>query len=331
MSLKIEISEIMEKPGVMYDVAEKVEYKRELNTEEKEIFEISDAWCREIGRTGKDNDHEIAAFVNKVINEEIYNAPDELLDSMFDRGSIGEFDDEEFIRNPKNTLEAHEAAKGGTVDRSWIDFTAIKPITRNRQIETDLSYVDLRKNGFKSVATLTTYAKEALQNALFYDVFSMVDKAIVGGEQEILVGGAVPTQAAVDKFNLYLLDRDPSAVAVCLSKYAQALGRMDGRAQYLSNSMKDEFNRYGLVNFIDGVRIASISGARKTGKGQLLLPDLRIFGVAGKIGGLDMKGEIHTYEDMDNSNEKVIIRVKDFTYSVGITNIENCAKMALTN
>ena len=323
MSLKIEVAELMETPGVMYDVAEKVEYKRNLSTEEKEIYEISDAWCKEIGKTGCDEKKEIAAFVNKVVNEEIYNAPDELLDSMFDRGSIGEFDDEEFTKTPKNTLEAHEAAKGGTVDRSYIDFTAVKPIVRNRQIETDLSYVDLRKNGFKSVATLTTYAKEALQNALFYDVFSMIDNAIVGGEQLVTT--------AVDAFNLYLLDRDPSAVAVCLSKYAQALGRMSGRAQYMSDSMKDEFNRYGLVNFIDGVRIASISGAKKTGKGQLMLPDLRIFGVAGKIGGLDMKGELHTYEDLDNSNEKVIIRVKDFTYSVGITNIENCNKMVLTN
>lgn len=331
MSLKIEVAELMEKPGVMFDVAEKVEYKRNLTNEEKEIFEISDAWCREIGKTGNDKDCEIAAFVNKVVNEEIYNAPDELLDSMFDRGSIGEFDDEEFIKTPKNTLEAHEAAKGGTVDRSYIDFTAIKPITKNRQIETDLSYLDLRKNGFKSVATLTTYAKEALQNALFYDVFSMIDNAIVGGEQLVTAGGKVPTQTAVDAFNLYLLDRDPAAVAVCLSKYAQALGRMDGRSQYMSNAMKDEFNRYGLVNFIDGVRIASISGAKKTGKGQLMLPDLRIFGCAGKIGALDMKGELHTYEDMDNSNEKVIIRVKDFTYSVGITNIENCNKMVLTN
>ena len=331
MSLKIEVAELMEKPGVMFDVAEKVEYKRNLTNEEKEIFEISDAWCREIGKTGNDKDREIAAFVNKVVNEEIYNAPDELLDSMFDRGSIGEFDDEEFVKTPKNTLEAHEAAKGGTVDRSYIDFTAIKPITKNRQIETDLSYLDLRKNGFKSVATLTTYAKEALQNALFYDVFSMIDNAIVGGEQLVTAGGKVPTQTAVDAFNLYLLDRDPAAVAVCLSKYAQALGRMDGRSQYMSNAMKEEFNRYGLVNFIDGVRIASISGAKKTGKGQLMLPDLRIFGCAGKIGALDMKGELHTYEDMDNSNEKVIIRVKDFTYSVGITNIENCNKMVLTN
>lgn len=331
MSLKLEVAELMNKPGVMFDVAEKVDYKRNLTNEEKEIFEISDAWAREIGRTGNDKDHEIAAFVNKVVNEEIYNAPDELLDSLFERGTIGEFDDIEYTGEPKNTLEAHLAAKGGTVDRSWIDFSAVKPITRNRQVETDLSYADLRKNGFKSISTLTTYAKEALQNALFYDVFSMIDNAIVGGEQMVTVAGKVPTQAAVDAFNLYLLDRNPNAVAVCLSKYAQALGRMDGRAQYLSDAMKDEFNRYGLVNFVDGVRIASISGAKKTGKGQLLLPDARIFGCAGKIGGLDMKGELHTYEDLDNSNEKVIIRVKDFTYSVGITNIENCNKMVLAN
>lgn len=50
MSLKIEVAELMEKPGVMYDVAEKVEYKRNLSTEEKEIYEISDAWWKEIGR-----------------------------------------------------------------------------------------------------------------------------------------------------------------------------------------------------------------------------------------------------------------------------------------
>lgn len=330
MSIKLEIAELMEKPGVMFDVAEKVNYKLNLTSEEKEIFEISDAWCREIGKTGNDTNKDIAAFIRKVVNEEIYNAPDELLDSLFTRGSIGEFDDSEYQKTAKNTLEAHDAAKGGTVDRSWIDFSVITPITKNAQIETDLSYVDLRKNGFKSVATLTTYAKEALQNKLFYDVFSMIDNAIVGGEQLTAVSGKVPTQTAVDSFNLYLLDRNPDAVAVCLSKYAQALGRMEGRSQYMSNDMKDDFNRYGLVNFVDGVRIASISGAHKTGRGQLMLPDQRIFGCAGTIGALDMKGEIHVYEDMDNSNEKVIIRVKDFTYSVGITNIENCNKMTFT-
>ena len=331
--LRTEIAEVMDKVGVMYDVAEKVEYRQTLTSEEKEIAEISDAWVREIGKTGNDKDHEIAAFVNKVVNEEIYNAPDEVLDSLFDRGNIGEFDEVEYAKVVRNTLDAHEAAKGGTVNRSWIDLTAIKPITKNRQIDTDLSYADMRKNGFKSVATITTYAKEALQNMLFYDVFAMIDKALVAGEQVVTAGGAVPTQAAIDKFNLYLLDRDSAPVAVCLNKYAQAMGRMTGRAQFMSDAMKDDFNRYGLVNFVDGVRVAGISGGRLTGSGagQLMLPNNRIFGVAGKIGNLDMKGELHTYEDMDNSNEKVILRIKDFTYSIGLTNIDKCNKMVLTD
>lgn len=331
MALSMEIAEVMEKSGKMFEIAEKIEYKQNLTNEEKEIAEISDAWVKEIANKGTDANNEIAAFVQKTLTEEVYNAPDELLDMIFDRGSIGEFDDEESTFEPKNTLVAYEAAKGGTVDRSFIDWRAIKTIRKNRQVETDLSYADMRRNGFKSVATLTTFAKETLQNAMFYDIFSVIDKAIVGGEQVVNVAGKLPTQAAVDAFNLYLLDRSSDAVAVCLSKYAQALGRMDGRTQYLSPNMKDEFNRYGLVNFIDGVKVASISGAHKTGKNELLLPDSRIFGIAGKVGTLDMVGDIHVYEDMDHSDEKLILRVKDFTYGVSISNIENCNKMVFTN
>ena len=44
MAIRTEIDELMKKDGVLFDVAEKVEYQRELNAEEKEIAEISDAW-----------------------------------------------------------------------------------------------------------------------------------------------------------------------------------------------------------------------------------------------------------------------------------------------
>ena len=54
MAIRTEIAELMDKDGVLFEVAEKVNYKRELNSEEKEIAEISDAWAREIGKTGKD-------------------------------------------------------------------------------------------------------------------------------------------------------------------------------------------------------------------------------------------------------------------------------------
>ena len=49
--------------------------------------------CREIGKTGKDPECTIAEFINRTVNEEIYNAPDELLDQIFERGSVGEFDE----------------------------------------------------------------------------------------------------------------------------------------------------------------------------------------------------------------------------------------------
>lgn len=331
MALRTEIAEVMNESGKMFEIAEKVEYKRSLTPEEKEIAQISDAWVKEIGERGYDPEHEISAFIRKTLNEEVYNAPDELLDMLFERGSVGEFDDIYYEYNAKNTLVAHEAAKGGTVDRSFIDFRKATPVRRNFQVATDLSYVDMRKNGFKSVATLTTFAKEALQNKMFFDIFSQIDDALVSGENVINVGGKLPTQAAVDAFNLYLLDRSTDAVAVCLSKYAQALGRMDGHVQYMSESMKENWNRYGLVDFIDGVRIASISSAHKTANDQLLLPQDRIFGCAGKIGMLDMVGDIHVYENSDDNNEKLKIQVKDFTYSMAITDLDKCAKMVFTN
>lgn len=329
MAIRTEIAELMEKNGVLFDVAEKVEYRRELNAEEKEIAEISDAWAREIGKTGKDPDCTIAEFINRTVNEELYNAPDELLDQIFERGSVGEFDDVEGGKALKNTLIAHEAAKGGTVDRSWIDFTNVKPTWKNRQVETDLSYVDLRKNGFKSIATLTTYMKEACQNYLYFDALSMADEAVTGGEQLITVAGTTPTIESMDALSLYLNDRADDNVIITLNKYAQAIRRMPNFAQYLSNDMKNDFNRYGLMKNYDGINIAGISGAKKMGDGSMLLPDKRIYGVAGKLGNLDMKGEIHTYQDMNNQSEKIHLMLKDFTYGFMLTNIENFAKITL--
>jgi len=328
--LRTEIAELMNKDNLMYEIAQKTEYGFNLNAEEKEIAQICDAWAKEIGERGVDNDCEIAAYIKRTVVDEVYNAPDELLDQMFDRGSIGEFDDVEVQKEAKNTLVAYEAAKGGNVDKSWIDFSALTPTWKNRQVETDLSYVDLRKNGFKSIAKVTTFGKEALQNALFYDVFGAVDAAITGGEQKIDVTGSAPTQTAMDALALYLGDRNTDSVAVCLTKYAQQISRMEGYHQYMSDAMKEEFNRYGLVKLFDGLRIAGISAARKQGNGDLLIPDKKIFGIAGKIGTLDMKGDLHVYETMDNNKEAVNIKFADFTYGYAITKIENVAKIVFS-
>lgn len=329
MAIRTEIAELMENDGVLFDVAEKVQYKRELNAEEKEIAEISDAWAKEIGKTGKDPDCSIAEFVNRTVIDEVYNAPDELLDQIFDRGTVGEFDDIEGYKGPKNTLVAHEANKGGTVDRSYIDISVLKPTWKNRQVETDISYVDLRKNGFKAVATLTTLMSEACQNALFYDALSLADEAVTGGDQLISIEGTAPTIEAMDALSLYLNERGSDNVIVTLMKYAQAIRRMPDFAQYMSSDMKNDFNRYGLVKTYDSIGIASISSAKKTGLGNLLIPDKRIYGIADKIGTFDMRGEAHTYQDMNNQGEKIHIMLKDFNYGFMLTHIENFAKVTL--
>lgn len=327
--LTSEVKDLMSKKHVLFDVAERIEYKRDLNAEQKDAAEVMDAWAKDIGETGKDPDCQVAAYIKRTVQDEVYNAPDELLDQLFERGSVGEFDDVEYNKDPKNTLVSHEAAKGGVVDRSWIDLSAIKPVWKNRQIETDLSYVDLRKNGFKSIANLTVFMKEACQNALFYDMLSQVDEAIVGGEAKIDVTGKVPTLEDMDALSLYLNDRSDDSVIVCLTKYAQAIRRMDGFAQYMSSEMKNEFNRYGLVKTYDSIPVAAISGAKRQGNGSLLIPDKRIFGIAGKIGNLDMKGDIHVFQDMNNQKEQIHVMLKDFTYGLSINKIENCAKMVM--
>ena len=60
-----------------------------------------------------------------------------------------------------------------------------------------------------------------------------------------------------------------------------------------------------------------------------MLPEKRIYGISEKLGNLDMKGEIHTYQDMNNQGEKVHLMLKDFTYGVMLTHIENFAKITL--
>ena len=156
---QIEIAELVKDTSVC-EIATKTVKKLNMTDNEKVVAEQLDEWARKIGETGHDPDHEIAAFITLTINDEFYDAPNELLDSMFERGSIGEFDDYEAVIQPvKNTLIAHEAARGGNVEKSYLDFSILKPTYRNRQVETQISYVDLRRSGWKSVALLTDYVQ----------------------------------------------------------------------------------------------------------------------------------------------------------------------------
>ena len=248
---------------------------------------------------------------------------------MFDRGNIGEFDDYEVTKTPKNTLEAHDAVIGGNVDKSYIDFEILKPTWKHAQVESQISYADLRRSGWKTVALLTEYAQKALENKMFYDIFSVVDAAIAQGAENCIVeAGATPSQATMDALALYLNDRNGGSV-VALSKYIQAASKLKG---YESNEMLNEIHRTGRLGMYDGVGMYPISGAKKRGNGELLIQDKRMYGIAGKVGALDMKGEVRTYETENNNKETIDLKITGFTYGYSFNkdSLENICKVIIT-
>ena len=327
--LKTEIASAMETEGLVYEIASKTKYNQKLTNEEKEIAEVVDAWAKEIGEKGSDPDNELSAFIIKTVEPVIYDIPDALLDSMFDRGSIGEFDDEQGLVQPKNTLKVYDATKGGNVPKSYIDYSEITPVWKHKQVETEISYTQLRKNGFKTVANLTMFAEEALKNQMFMDVLSAVDNLITASTVGQYFTSTGLTQTAIDEMTLYLLERGGSPFLLGRTKYAQAIARMTGQVNFMSSDMKDEFNRYGLVNFIDGVRVAHIPSVVKAG-GVPVMPDNKVFGFADKIGTIDMRGALRMYEDFDNKSEKVEIKLTGFEFGMLFNKPENACKLVIS-
>lgn len=335
MSVKIEIAEMMEKNGQMYDWAEKVNRGVILSSEEKEISEVVDAWAKEIGTKGKDSDNEIAEFIIKTITDPVYDKPDALIEKMFDNDSIGEFDDYVINKTPKNTLVAYDAAKGGNVYKSYIDNTALTPTWKHAQVETEISYAQLRRGGFKNIANMAVFAKEALDNKKIKDVFTQLDTAISGGTQVFTITGneSALTKTVLDQLCLYTidqLDNGDEGFMFGLNKYAQAVANITGYTSFMSDKMKNDYNRYGLVKEYGGLLIGGFSGARKAADGELLVPDKRIFGVAGKIGTICDRGELRVYETMDNDKERVSLKFTGYEYGIKVTHPDKVCKITFT-
>lgn len=327
---KIEIAEAI-KDTNMYELACKTNAKLDLTDSEKVTVAQLDAYFKKVGEKGADPECEIAAFIRKTINEEIYNTPDELLDYLFNRDTIGEFDDFEGETDPKNTLVAYETAKGTNVKRSFLDKNVLKPTWFNLQIETDISYADLRKNGWKSVAKLTEYAIAAFKNKMFKMIFDKIEAGIAAGADNYLsVGGSAMTQAASDAVALYVNDRaDGDGVIVGKSVYVQQMSKLTG---FASDEMRNEVHRTGRLGSYDGCEMFPISGAKKLGDGTPVFIDKRVYGIAGQIGSLNMKGETKVYETMDNNNESIHLQFKDFTFGVAFNadTLEKVFKVVLS-
>lgn len=329
--MNTEIAEAI-KATNMYELATKTLRKVQLDSAEKEIVATLDKWAREIGKTGHDKNHEIAAFVQRVVEEEFDQSYAEILDRIFDRGSVGEFDVYEAYRMPKNTLKAIEAAQGGNVDRSFLDISMMTPVYRNLQVESDISFADLRRNGWKTVALISEYAVEALQNAMFADIFGRIDAGIASGAANYITEATTKvTAASADALALYLLDLNKGdSVIVGLSKYIQQMSKLTG---FDSDAMRNEVHTNGFLGVYDSIPMLPVSSTNTLNNDGItkLIPDNRVFGVAGKIGTLDMKGDVHTYEEEDINNERIHIKIADFTYGYAFndTALLDCAKIVV--
>ena len=328
--MNTEISAIMDQSGRVLDWANAVKYSpAELSAEDKEISAVTDAWVKELGKTGFDKDHELSALVTKTFTPDTVSAPSELIDMLFDNDSIGEFDDYRVTVDPENTIEVYDAITGGNVPRSFIDFKVLKPTFCSLQAETSLKLEDIRRGGYKSVANMITNINEAFELARVTRILDILDKALAGGENVFTETGATPTEVICRKLATYLMDVTNGETPAIFGQNKYIVG-MTGlqSAQYgFSDAVKNQYNKVGKLDMYAGCRLFGLSGVKKLANGDFIIPDKRLFAAAGKIGKVITRGETRTYQETDINNEQIHIKVGGYSFGTVVTDISKAAKV----
>lgn len=324
-----EVASAMQEKNIIH-LSEKAKLHT-LQAEDQEAIDILDNFAKEIGTSGKttENTMLISELIKKTVEPLIFSPDESILYNMFDMGSIGEFDEERYTGLPKNTIKVHDAARGGNVPKSYVDTSLYQTVKVALQAETELNYSDLRRNGWKSISKMTELTRQSFEEEMFYRLFSGIDSALdaVTGDQNIDTGSAL-TVANADVHSRYLRDMsEGNPFMVGLSKYIDGVSKMSGYETYQSDEMRNELNRVGRMAMYDGVSLSSIPTARKTAKGQTLVPDKRIFGIAGKIGEANMRGEMRMYDTYDNNSEKVHLKFTGFDFDYAIYYLDKIARI----
>ena len=330
--MNLELSTKMKENGFLVDWAERVQYGLELSDDYREASEVMDEWARKIGERGVDKDNEIAELVRRAISNDVVSAPDELISMMFDEGSIGEFDDTYGEIEPKNTIKVYESIKGGNVDASYIDFTRANPTWKELQAETFVKYVDLRRGGYKTVATLVNYMREAFAQKRWSILFNIAAASVAAAPNLITETGATVTATSADALATYLMDIcDPGENGVILAqnKYVLAMSKLPAATYNQSDAAKEAWRRYGSIGYYAGQEMRGFSGVRRMADGNLVIPNQVVLGIAGKIGAAITRGETHVYESMDNNAEHVHLKANGFSFGTMITKPEKIAKIVM--
>lgn len=330
--MNTELSAIMSTEGRLVEWASKVKYGGDMASEDKEISAVLDNWAKEVGKTGYDQNHEISQLVRKTITPETVSAPSELLDSLFDQSSIGEFDDIRAEVDPENTIKVYDAVTGGNVDRSFIDHKVMEPTWSSLQAETDISLADMRKGGYKTVANMVAFINEALEMNKICRILALVDAAVTSGHAGYVAETTSNiTETSADKLALYLADVSlgDTPYIFGLNKYIQTIAGFDKAIKYATDPVKNQFNATGFLAQYAGCQLTGFSGVRKLANGSLIVPDKRVFGAAGKIGQAITRGDTNVYQETDINSEKIHIKVNGYTFGTVLTNPEMVGKIAI--
>ena len=272
-------------------------------------------------------------MIRRAITPETVEAPSELLDAMFDQDSIGEFDDTYAEIAPKNTIAVYDAVTGGNVYRSFVDFTAVKPTWFNLQAETDISLQEMRRGGYKTVANMVSYINDALELNKITRVINLIDDAIVSGAAGYITeSGANVTETSADALALYLADMSlgDTPQIFALNKYIQTIASFDKAQTYATDAVKNQFNNDGFLRQYAGCVLTGFSGQRKLANGEMILPDKKVFGVAGKVGRLTTRGETQVLQETDINSEKIHIKVGGYSFGVMLTAPEMVGKIVIS-
>lgn len=327
-----EVAEMVKETNVI-ELSQKARLNT-LDSAEKEAIDVLDNFAREIGTAGKttENTTLVSELIKKTVEPLLFQPDQSILYNIFDMDAIGEFDESRFTGVPKNTIKVHDAVRGGNVPKSYVDPTLFATKKVALQAETELNYADLRRNGWKSIAKMTELARESFEQELFYRLFAGIDAALdpLSGDQNIN-GGSALTVASAETLARYLRDMsEGNPFMVGLSKYIDPIARMQGYETYLSDELKNELNRMGRLAMFDGVALSSIPTAKKTANGHALVPDKRIFGIAGKIGEANMRGEMRLYETYDNNAEKVHLKFTGYDFEYTIYYLDKLARITFS-
>lgn len=304
-----------------------------LSPEDVEISNNLNEYIKKVDKFGsKVAGEEISAIINKIVTDEVYNAPTEILDQIFDTGSYDEFDKVKVTKSLKNTLIAYEnQARTGNVDKSYLDFKEGTVQEKHLQIEAEIKLSDLRRQGALGVAEYAMKAVEEFNNRKFAIVMSMIDKAITGGANAFTCASAL-TLTALNDFTGWLLDNiaEGTPEAIGLTSTMRGIYQIANINDTMSDTMLNDLNRMSLLQFHNGVALVPVKAGKKMGDGKTLVEKDKIIGIAGKAGFMYTKGDLRTLSDVDINREVLHIKYTGVEFGVCFTDIDKIATLTIT-